>query len=94
LTTNNDGIQCFKSVHDAVTPEGTLILELPHPRETFSMVECTRNGWQIPLEDDEGNESRELEIIWGDVDDTFDPITQVRQFTIAMMVTGPEAEKA
>jgi SAM-dependent methyltransferase len=94
LTTNNDVIQCFKSVHDALTPEGTLILELPHPRETFSMVECTRNGWQIPLEDEEGNESGELKIIWGDVDDTFDPITQVRQFTVAMEVTGPEAENA
>jgi SAM-dependent methyltransferase len=94
LTTNNDVIHCFQSVHDALKAEGTLIIELPHPRETFSMVECTRNGWEIPLEDEEGNESGELKIIWGDVDDKFDPITQVRQFTVAMEVTGPEAAKA
>jgi SAM-dependent methyltransferase len=94
LTTNNDVIQCFQSVHDALKPEGTLIIELPHPRETFSMVECTRNGWEIPLEDEEGEESGLLKIIWGDNDDTFDPITQVRQFTVAMEVTGPEAAAA
>jgi SAM-dependent methyltransferase len=94
LTTNNDVVQCFQSVHNALKPEGTLIIELPHPRETFSMVECTRNGWEIPLEDEEGNESGELKIIWGDNDDSFDPITQVRQFTVAMEVTGPEAAAA
>jgi SAM-dependent methyltransferase len=94
LTTNNDVIQCFQSIHKALKPDGTLIIELPHPRETFSMVECTRNGWEIPLEDDEGNESGELKIIWGDDDDDFDPITQVRQFTVAMEVTGPEAATA
>jgi hypothetical protein len=60
-----------------------MVIELPHPRETFTMVECTRNSWEVPLEDENG-EYGELKIIWGDDDDTFDPIRQVRDFTVAM----------
>ena len=84
LTTNEEVISCFESIHKALSPEGTLIIELPHPRETFSLVECTRNGWEVPLEDENGREYGELEIVWGDDDDAFDPIRQVRQFTVSM----------
>ena len=113
LTTNDDVIQCFQSIHKAVAPGGTLFLELPHPRETFSIVECTRNSWVIPLGleadddlsyafDDEEDDSEgrnemplddsssgsKLKIIWGDDGDDFDPITQVRQFTVATELIG------
>ena len=55
------------------------------------MVECTRNGWDVPLEDDEnGKTGGELKIVWGDDDDDFDPIQQVRQFTVSMELTGGE----
>ena len=84
LTTNDDVISCFKSVHSLLRPGGTMVIELPHPRETFTMVECTRNGWQVPLEDETGEEYGELKIIWGDDDDKFDPIRQVRDFTVAL----------
>ena len=77
LTANAQVIQCFESVNTALAPGGTLILELPHPRETFKMVECTRNGWEVPLEDENGEEIGELQIIWGDDDNEFDKITQV-----------------
>ena len=92
LTENTQVISCLESVHKALQPDGTLILELPHPRETFSLIECTRNGWQVPLEDDNGEENGELEIVWGDDDDEFNPITQVRQFTVSMKVKGVEKE--
>ena len=88
LTENQDIIQCFHSVRQALCDDGTLIIELPHPRETFSMVKCTRNGWEVPLEDEDGKQSGELTIIWGEDDDLFDPIRQVRQFTIAMELNG------
>lgn len=88
LTTNEQVISCFNCIHRALRPGGTFILELPHPREIFSLVECTRNGWDVPLEDENGNTSGELKIVWGDNDDDFDPITQVRQFTISMKLTG------
>lgn len=84
LTTNDDVINCFSSVSKILTEGGILSIELPHPRETFTMVECTRNGWEVPLEDENGEEYGELKIIWGDDDDKFDPIRQVRDFTVAM----------
>jgi SAM-dependent methyltransferase len=88
LTTNQDVIDCFRSVSNCLDVDGTIILELPHPRETFQMTECTRNGWEIPLDDEDGNECGELKIIWGDENDSFDPIGQVRQFTVSFQVTG------
>jgi SAM-dependent methyltransferase len=87
LTTNEQVISCFQCIHQVLEKDGTLIVELPHPREIFSLVECTRNGWEIPLEDEDGNTSGELKIVWGDDDDAFDPIRQVRQFTISMELT-------
>jgi SAM-dependent methyltransferase len=86
MTTNDDVIRCFRSIHTYVREGGTLILELPHPREIFSMVECTRNGWEVPLEDENGIPYGELQIVWGDEDDIFDPIQQIRHFTISMDV--------
>jgi SAM-dependent methyltransferase len=88
LTTNSQVINCLQSINQALAPGGTLILELPHPRETFSMVECTRNGWEVPLEDEDGEQTGQLEIIWGDDNDEFDPITQVRQFSVALELKG------
>ena len=94
LVTNDDVIDCFQSTANALRPGGTLLIELPHPRETFTMVECTRNGWEVPLEDDEGTEYGELKVIWGDDDDPFDPIRQVRDFTVALELTGVDENDA
>lgn len=88
LQTNEDVISCFKSACQALQPGGTLIVELPHPRETFAMVECTKNEWQVPLQDENGEECGELQILWGDETDTLDPIRQVRQFTVSFDLTG------
>ena len=90
LLTNEDIIECFSSLHSMITSGGTVVIELPHPRETFSMGECTRNGWTVPLVEDavdehgEEKEYGELKIVWGDGDDTFDPVAQVRHFTVGM----------
>jgi len=94
LTTNEEVISCFNCINRVLKPKGTFILELPHPRETFSMVECTRNGWDVPLEDENGATSGELKIVWGDDDDDFDPIQQVRQFTVSMELTGENPKEA
>ena len=88
MRTNDDVISCFQSAYKSLVPGGTLVLELPHPRETFAMVECTRNGWEVPLEDEQGVESGELQIVWGDDNDEFDPIAQVRQFTVSFELVG------
>eukprot|EP00978_Attheya_sp_CCMP212_P015850 scaffold40988_cov52-Attheya_sp.AAC.1 len=90
MTSNDDVISCFQSAANELREGGTLILELPHPRETFSMVECTRNGWEVPLEDDNGKEYGELRIVWGDDNDPFDPVLQIRNFTVAMDLVAPQ----
>ena len=84
MTTNEHVLSCFKTIYNALDDEGSFIIELPHPRETFSMVDCTRNDWQVPLEDESGSEYGELQIVWGDETDVFDPITQIRNFTVTM----------
>lgn len=83
LKSNADVINCFKSSRKALKTGGTLIVELPHPRETFTMVECTRDTWEVPVEGDEGEDAL-LTVIWGDDDDDFSPITQIRDFTVSM----------
>lgn len=93
LTRNDDVISCLSSTSNLLREGGILTIELPHPRETFTMVECTRNGWEVPLEDEDGEEYGELKIIWGDENDKFDPITQVRDFTVALDLVMNEDSK-
>jgi len=93
LLANDDIIACLSSVHSIVKPGGTVIIELPHPRETFSMGECTRNGWTVPLVEDDLDEDGEekeygaLNIVWGEEGDEFDPVAQVRHFTVGLELT-------
>lgn len=97
MLTNQDVIDCFEAMYRTLVSNGTVFIELPHPREaTFNMIECTRNGWKVPLYHKDGNTSllqfeddnddiikeSELSIIWGDDGDEFDPITQIRNFSI------------
>ena len=111
MLTNQDVLDCFQCIHRVLSDDnGTVFIELPHPREsTFNIMECTRNGWKVPLvqstddtsnlndddddDDDEEDDSAvadggELSIVWGDDGDTFDPITQVRHFSIRFDVSG------
>ena len=90
MTTNQDVIECLMCLNKHLMPQGTVILELPHPSEIFAMVDCTRNGWEVPLVDENGEESGKLKVVWGDDDDEFDPIAQVRQFSVAMELEGAE----
>ena len=94
LLENQDVIQCFRSVHKALADDGTFVIELPHPREIFTMVECTRNGWKVPLDGDDGEEAGELQIVWGDDGDDFDPVRQVRQFTVSMKLEGVDEKNS
>ena len=87
LLTNDDIIACFSSLYNSIKSGGTVVIELPHPRETFSMGECTRNGWQVPLEDGDEKEYGELNIVWGEENDEFDPVSQIRHFTVGLELT-------
>lgn len=102
LTTNTDVLQCFANVATSLHPGGTLILELPHPKEELlgGMVDCTRNSWHVPLEGDDddddnknnnnnNNDAGQLDIIWGDENDEFDPISQIRKLTVSLELKEP-----
>ena len=80
LTKNSEVVQCLSQIHKVLKPGGTVVIELPHPRETFTMVDCTRNSWNVPLEDENEKELGELNIVWGDDGDEFNPITQVKDY--------------
>lgn len=98
LLTNDDVLACLSSVSSVLEPGGTMVVELPHPRETFRMGECTRNGWTVPLvEESEGGEEieyGELKVVWGDEDDAFDPVAQVRKFTVGLELTAHDGAGA
>lgn len=108
MLTNQDVINCFNSLYRTLVSNGTVFIELPHPREaTFNMIECTRNGWKVPLEQEEKTlsslddddykdtaiDKSELSIVWGDDGDEFDPITQIRKFSIRFDLLGLEKER-
>ena len=89
LKTNEDVVLCFESINNALNNGGVLILELPHPTELFTIVDCTKNDWEVPIEDDQGNESL-LSIVWGDENDKFNPISQIRDLSVQMSLTDSD----
>jgi SAM-dependent methyltransferase len=90
MTSNDDVIACLSATHRALNPQGTLILELPHPTELFNMIDSTTNSWDVPLQDDGGNQYGELHVVWGDENDDIDPIRQIRQNTVVLKLKGVE----
>jgi hypothetical protein len=98
MVTLSDAVQCFKSVSHALNANGTFILELPHPKEIFEMVDCTTNTWTVPLDVSDQSSSTDasragqLEVIWGDADDAFDPISHVRHATIGFHLTTGDGQ--
>jgi hypothetical protein len=103
LLSHEDAISCFEAAYNITKSSSTLILELPHPKELFSLGDCTKNEWIVPLvegselsdggfEDDEDQDSLvpfgNLHVVWGDDHDSFDPLTQVRQMSISMTLSA------
>ena len=77
LLTNDDALRCFQNARKALADGGTLILELPHPRETFRVDGVSEDGWDVPFE------GGDLRVRWGAEEDAFDPLTQIRQASVA-----------
>jgi SAM-dependent methyltransferase len=82
LLTNDDALLCFQRAKDALKTGGTLILELPHPRETFRLDGVSEDGWDVPFE------GGDLRVRWGAEEDAFDPLTQIRQASVAFETAG------
>ena len=86
LLTNEDALRCLRSAKDALAPGGTLILEIPHPRETFRIDGTTEEGWDVPYK------GGDLRVSWGSEDDIFDPLTQVREASVLFETEGQTIE--
>ena len=86
LLTNDDALRCFQNARKALADGGTLILELPHPRETFRVDGVSEDGWDVPFE------GGDLRVRWGAEDDVFDPLTQVRQASVVFETAGTSIE--
>ena len=82
LLTNDDALRCFQRAKDTLKTGGTLIVELPHPRETFRVDGVSEDGWDVPFE------GGDLRVRWGAEDDVFDPLTQIRQASVAFETAG------
>ena len=85
LLTQDDTIQCFQSCNQLLHKGGLLILEVNHPKELFHLIECTKNTWNIPLQDSHGLDYGSIQVVWGDTrKDSMDPIQQVRNMTLSI----------
>merc|ERR1711865_656969 len=65
---------------DALVDGGTLVVELPHPKEAFLLENVTVDAWKVQNATPDGGV---LKVTWGDEEeDTFDAISQLRQRTV------------
>lgn len=84
LLENGQALGCFASAAAALRPGGLLVVETPHPVETFGMGEMTVGAWTEKAAD-----GTEVMVEWGRPGDRFDPIAQVRWHSVAFTVRAP-----
>ena len=70
-------LQCLRSTHAALKPNGLLILELSHPADAFDGSLLEQTDWGGPDEPPEDGAPGELAVQYGKAGDVFDPIQQV-----------------
>ena len=86
LLTNDDAIQCFTATAAALRPGGLLIVELPSPEDLFDGAFIVGDAWDAQLA------GQDILISYGQDDDPFNPISQVRYNMLAGLAhaTAPE----
>ena len=82
LLTADDALALLRAAAASVAPGGTFVIEVPHPRETFRLDDVGMDAWVADLPDGSG----EVSVRWGDGNDAFDVLTQVRRATVAFDV--------
>lgn len=73
LTTNEQMLQHFRAVHNALLPGGVYVIEGTHPR--FFFPDELENRWTVT----EG--SKEVELLFGKPNDEYDAVTQIWKVT-------------
>jgi SAM-dependent methyltransferase len=82
LLTNDDVLAHFDSVEKHLNQGGIYVLEMSHPRDHFGIAESTKTSWEM------SRDNVKVETRWGKPDDKFDPISQITQTTVTMVITG------
>ncbi|MFQ5453819.1 MAG: class I SAM-dependent methyltransferase [Candidatus Zixiibacteriota bacterium] len=80
LLTNNDILTHLNCVADNLKSEGMYLIELPHPRDIFTVDKSCQNVWEVK------NDDIQLAIDWGS-DAVFDPMTEIDLMKITFTAT-------
>lgn len=100
LLTNQDMLQHLRTVANQLNPQGIYVLEMPHPMDAFAIGhnmiskwesfsgEKWENRWEEEWDATEGD--THVSIQWGNRNDEFDPITQIRKVTARLSYKTPE----
>lgn len=103
MLTNEDMLQHLRTVASQLNKDGIYVLEMPHPMDAFAighaMIEKWENfsgekwekRWEEQWEAQDGE--TKVKIQWGDPNDEFDPITQIRMVTARLTYDSPDEGK-
>lgn len=83
LLTHEDMIQHLICVANNLNPKGIYVLEMLHPRDVFSPGSSTSSQWENM------DEGVKVSVQWGDENDRFNPITQIKKVTAHLKYQTP-----
>ncbi len=83
LLTNEDMVKHLITVGSNLNLNGIYVLEMPHPRDVFSVGKSTSTTWE------ELDGDVKVSVQWGDEDDIYDPITQIKVVTAHLKYQTP-----
>lgn len=87
LLDNETFLHHLDQVADHLVDGGVYVLELVHPRDVLTPDASTVSTWSME------RDGTHVEVTWGQPDDPYDPITQVRQTTVEIRVRDEEGER-
>jgi len=83
LLRNEDMVSHLKAVADNLNPFGIYALEMPHPRDVFSVDSSTSTEWEMKDAD------CVVKVQWGEKGDAYDPIEQTTNVTARLCFETP-----
>lgn len=87
LLNNEAVISHLNSVANSLNDDGIYILEMSHPRDVFSVGTSTTNSWETE------RNGLWTSIAWGSEGDVFDPISQLTETSVKLIVRKDGEEK-
>lgn len=78
LLTNAQVVEHLRSVAKVLMPGGLYVLEMSHPKSVFDVERTTLNEWEME------RDGAKVKVMWGGLDDKFDPITQLTDVSVTL----------